>query len=1069
MKMKPQTLRTQTVKAMVVSFLLVAAATVVSAADAPTPSSPTPPSGPYTLRAGHPRIFADAESFRRIEAQCGKGGSLESSYRALVTMLDPRMNPKNAYYPRNYCGPLFGFAYRIETDLGRDGSRFLQHLKQVCWKPDGSGIDGMDFGWDAIIYDWVYDALTPEERTLYGNRIGRFLRLYTKVPVITLEGGTYWYNQTWGGAMCISWCRDGIAPKTMVALAIAGEKTDYQEDARRWLDSFATRMPEEFVKKFDQLGGVWPEGPNHGSVCFAPFITWEAWRFATGQDLFGKVARTGFHREAPYWPVYGTVPHTGHMPHMEDVGPGMFYGLDVSMFRGMHAAHYRDGISQGVVRSAVEKGRAGWADMIWYDPSVPVVKKEALPLALHHFVLILKPNGVWGNRGKGEGANEVHCAGEFGPDKPSGPTASSFALEWTDGPTHFQDILMVLRKGKYKGSYWNEGYEDKDLRAGLDLMTRWPDQTLPKGSDHISLLLCFRDDLNGHQAAAAYANDYRSPDRLNVSEGVLDTLDEGDRDADGFNEAEGCYVLNSTAKGVRFTLHGAKVQRMQPAFKVKGWKGSGTPRLTMDGLPLALGADFQVSVDGGVLLLTLARIVNNDVSVSITAQESKPAPEEAKAPASEARLAPDGLAALYPGDEGIERDPRVLFVDDFETGDFKETVARWGDGRVEGRVAHAEDVPSGSPGRRSVRIRFGHLYTHFRPADRVHVRYYIKFHPDCGYTHHLPFLLADRVPTPWPKGFAGKKPGGDQFFGSALDAWGDWGKLPPPGKWMLYSYWQEMKKSGDGMYWGNSFEAPQEPIERGRWYCLEMMIRANSTPEAADGEQAFWVDGKLVGLFKGMRWRSTDKLKLNSFWLLHDGETGSTLHADKEHAKRVYDLWFDDLVIAMEYIGPVQGKPKEGKKIGVPSRSAMLTGELSVAPGKRIFSEKFEAGAGAFKGAKATDGALAVEPRGADVFGAYSTSVQNSTTIRFRVKPTAEVSDAQVLVWSDKLMDNARSFLHGLKKGEWTAVEIRPIEMCAGWSQDGPSLDGCVMDNFKVFFTGDKNARLLLDDFEVFE
>ena len=34
------------------------------------------------------------------------------------------------------------------------------------------------------------------------------------------------------------------------------------------------------------------------------------------------------------------------------------------------------------------------------------------------------------------------------------------------------------------------------------------------------------------------------------------------------------------------------------------------------------------------------------------------------APATESRP----LAALYPGDEGIERDPRVLFVDDFETG-----------------------------------------------------------------------------------------------------------------------------------------------------------------------------------------------------------------------------------------------------------------------------------------------------------------------------------------------------------------------------------------------------------------
>jgi hypothetical protein len=283
------------------------------------------------------------------------------------------------------------------------------------------------------------------------------------------------------------------------------------------------------------------------------------------------------------------------------------------------------------------------------------------PLALHHFVLVLKPNGAWGNRGKGAGANEVHCAGEFGPDKPAGPTASSFALQWTDGPTHFQDMLMVLREGKYKGSYWNEGYEDKDLRAGLDIMTRWPDQTLPKGADHISLLLCFRDDLNGHQAAAAYANDYRSPDRLNVSDGVLDTSDEGDRDADGFNEAEGCYVLKSAAKGVRFRLHGAKLQRMQPAFKVKGWQGAGAPHLTMDGLPLVQGADFQTSSDGGVLLVKLARIVSSDVSVSITAQESKPAPETDKDPES-------GFTPLFNGKDmtgwTVRTDDKKLKLED---------------------------------------------------------------------------------------------------------------------------------------------------------------------------------------------------------------------------------------------------------------------------------------------------------------------------------------------------------------------------------------------------------------------
>ncbi|MBP7949304.1 MAG: hypothetical protein KA004_06580 [Verrucomicrobiales bacterium] len=363
--------------------VLLTTADVGFAADAVTPGTTTQASEPYTLRAGHPRIFADAASFRQIAARCGPGGVMEASYKALVDSLDRPMNPKTAYFPRAWTGPNFGFAYQIEKNLGRDASRFVRHIKEAMWKTDGSGIDGMDFGWDAIIYDWIHDALTPEERIRYGNRIGKFLRHYTEVPEITLNGGTYWYNQTWGPVMGVSWSRDGIAPKTMVALAIAGGRTDHEADARRWLDSFARRMPEEFVAKFDQLGGVWPEGPNHGGCSYAPFITWEAWRFATGQNLFEKAARTSFHRESPYWNVYGTVPHTGHMPHLEDTGPGIFRGLDTSSFRAIHAARYRDGISQGMVQSAIENGAASWADMIWYDPDVPVVKKDALPLAFH--------------------------------------------------------------------------------------------------------------------------------------------------------------------------------------------------------------------------------------------------------------------------------------------------------------------------------------------------------------------------------------------------------------------------------------------------------------------------------------------------------------------------------------------------------------------------------------------------------------------------------------------------------------------------------------------------------------
>ncbi len=46
-------------------------------------------------------------------------------------------------------------------------------------------------------------------------------------------------------------------------------------------------------------------------------------------------------------------------------------------------------------------------------------------------------------------------------------------------------------------------------------------------------MLAFRDDINGHEAAKAYAEDYRSPGKLRVTVGRSDATDAGDYDADG--------------------------------------------------------------------------------------------------------------------------------------------------------------------------------------------------------------------------------------------------------------------------------------------------------------------------------------------------------------------------------------------------------------------------------------------------------------------------------------------------------------------------------------------------------
>nr|HQH72590.1 hypothetical protein [bacterium] len=198
----------------------------------------------------------------------------------------------------------------------------------------------------------------------------------------------------------------------------------------------------------------------------------------------------------------------------------------------------------------------------------------------------------------------------------------------------------------------------------------------------------------------------------------------------------------------------------------------------------------------------------------------------------------------------------------------------------------------------------------FMPGyGQVHARWYCQFAGDFDQGNHMHFvhLLANRADNKWSAfGKAGLKPGGADFFTTGLEPWRDWGRHPAPGELMLYTYHMDMPIDPKmGKYWGEMMRpAPSVIIERGRWYGMEMMVKAN-TPGQADGEQAFWVDGQLIGRFTGIRWRDTPDLKINDFWLM--------LYV--HNSPKINRVWFDDVAIGTEYIGPVE---KSGTKDPAP-------------------------------------------------------------------------------------------------------------------------------------------------------
>jgi hypothetical protein len=264
----------------------------------------------------------------------------------------------------------------------------------------------------------------------------------------------------------------------------------------------------------------------------------------------------------------------------------------------------------------------------------------------------------------------------------------------------------------------------------------------------------------------------------------------------------------------------------------------------------------------------------------------------------------EGLAAKFKADAGIENHASVIFADDFEGG---ELGARWDEKRTEKALSFSAPGDAACSARcMKVEARLGEndgggLTKWFEPADTVFVRFYVRFDANCDYVHHFVTLRANRGLRGGDRwsgfGGAGVRPAGDERFSTALEPWGDWAKLPPPGRWNFYSYWHEMEKSRDGKYWGNQFlPAAQENIAKGRWICAEFMLKHN-TPGEPDGEQAMWIDGRLLGHWRGINWRKTAGLKANALTL----ESYITDRWTKNPLNTVY---FDNLVIAREYIGP---------------------------------------------------------------------------------------------------------------------------------------------------------------------
>lgn len=407
--------------------------------------------GTYEIKASHPRLIV--EDVPAMAQRCT--GPLADDYRVVKQRADEAVkrggiefisNPWSIPEDLMNCG----LAYLVERELHHENRQYAE----VIIKQWGDGAiisnhEGSHFGYHALAYDWIYDALTPEQRVRYGDALGSWLRFFTDKPEILLKWGHWEYNQTWGPIhLNVMNCRDALTQKLFIALAIAGAGTRYEADARTFLDSWNRRVPTECLPAFDRMGGVWSESYGHGAygpVTVIPYA-FQAWRTATGINYFNLLKPWGYPVEEPRWVAYTMMPHNERTAWIDD-GDG---SKPAAFARAAPMLH--DSLSQWFSDRGRDWLRERWQRVACYDPSLPATSPDALPLAyLFPGAGHVYMRSAW---------NDLHATWAFFGCGPQ------FAGHSRDDEGHF----LICKRGALVSRQGGQGHNDTDYYAGGSLI-----------------------------------------------------------------------------------------------------------------------------------------------------------------------------------------------------------------------------------------------------------------------------------------------------------------------------------------------------------------------------------------------------------------------------------------------------------------------------------------------------------------------------------------------------------------------------------------------------------------------
>ncbi len=422
------------------------------------------PLAAQTVPKEHPRVMITPELVKEMAQKVR--GPFAAEYRVLLetTKTGPRFMENSWSMPGAFME--LGLAYLIEEELGRDGKPYAEKVlamwRQPKWQKPGLL---RHFGWQGLLYDWVYDAMTPQERLTFGQLLGEWVATWWRTGAeVGIPRSGWWYNQHWGPShLDVHHNRVALTSKLFMSLATLGNAGNFERAVQTNVKSFYTKFLSDGLPALDEMGGIWAESNGHGG--YGPLLvipySYQAVKTGMGFDPFEKSAPRGYAREYIRAGIYSLMPHNDKMGYIDDGNSG--YPTQYARCAPILARAYDDGVARWLSDTALKRGWLHnqylkqdevWQRIAFLPPGLePTSPKEAgWPLAYLF-----------------QGAGHVYMRSAW--DDPDATWAffgagPSYAAHSRDDEGHF----LITRRGQLVNRSGGQGHNDGCYYTGGSLI-----------------------------------------------------------------------------------------------------------------------------------------------------------------------------------------------------------------------------------------------------------------------------------------------------------------------------------------------------------------------------------------------------------------------------------------------------------------------------------------------------------------------------------------------------------------------------------------------------------------------